>query len=257
MLIDSHTHLYLEQFDKDREAVIERAVKADVGKMLLPNIDTGTISDLLALCRKFPEHCLPMAGLHPTSVKSNYQEELSRIRELLDEGGFIAVGEIGMDLYWDKTFREEQEEALGRQIEWAVEKDLPVVIHSRDSFAEIFEVIETKRHLNPRGVFHSFTGNQEQLEKALGFGFYIGINGIVTFKNSELGEVVRKIPEDRLLLETDSPFLSPVPRRGKRNESSHLPFIAEKIAEITGRSFEEIVRTTSSNARKLFNITNE
>ncbi len=254
MLIDSHTHLYLEQFDEDRDEVIGRALRAEVDKMLLPNIDSGTISDLMTLCRKFPDHCLPMAGLHPTSVRQNFREELKKIKELLDEGGFIAVGEIGMDLYWDKTYRKEQEEALGIQIEWAVEKDLPVVIHSRDSFDEIIDVLDSKTDLNPRGVFHSFTGNREQLEKALSFDFYIGINGIVTFKNSGLEEMVREIPADRLLLETDSPFLSPVPRRGKRNESSHLPYIAHKIAEITGRDFEEISRTTSANAGILFTI---
>jgi TatD DNase family protein len=256
MLVDSHTHLYLEQFDDDRNEVIERAIRDGVNKMFLPNIDSGTIEALLDLCGRYPDNCYPMAGLHPTSVKDNYREELGKVKSLLDRGGYIAVGEVGIDLYWDKTYLREQEEAFGTQIEWAVEKDLPVVIHARESFDEIFRVLDSRKSLNPRGVFHSFTGNTEQLKQALSYDFYIGINGIVTFKNSGLMEVVKDIPLERLLLETDSPFLSPVPNRGKRNESSHLKYIARKVADIKGLEYGLISEITSSNALSLFKIPN-
>ncbi len=193
-------------------------------------------------------------GLHPTSVKENYQEELMRIEAALKPKNIIAIGETGIDLYWDKTFLKEQEEVFSTQIAWAMELDLPLVIHARDSFKEIFAVLDRAGGPELRGVFHSFTGGQAELERALSYNFMIGINGIVTFKNSNLAEVVRKIPKNRLLLETDAPFLAPVPYRGKRNESSYLPETAAKVADIHNLSKEEIARITSANAELLFRL---
>jgi TatD DNase family protein len=195
-----------------------------------------------------------MMGLHPTSVKENYLEELRRIEEALDHKDIIAIGETGIDLYWDKTFLKEQEEVFTTQIGWAMEFDLPLVIHARDSFREIFSVLDSAGGSALRGVFHSFTGDPDELERALSYNFMIGINGIVTFKNSNLGEVVKAIPTNRLLLETDSPFLAPVPYRGKRNESSYLVETAVKVAEIYNLSKEEVASVTSENAEQLFRL---
>lgn len=255
MYTDSHTHLYLDAFEKDRDQMIQRALDAGVSRMLLPNIDSSSIGPLFSLAELFPEQCLPMMGLHPTSVKENYREELRRIEETLEHKDIIAIGETGIDLYWDKTFLKEQEEVFSTQIAWAMELDLPLVIHARDSFAEIFRVLDSAGGPRLRGVFHSFTGGQVELERALSYNFMIGINGIVTFKNSNLGEVVRKIPTEMLLLETDAPFLAPVPYRGKRNESSYLLETAAKVAEIHNLSKEEIARITSANAELLFRLT--
>ena len=221
--------------------------------MFLPNIDSGSISDMLQICRNYPGICYPMAGLHPTSVKENYLEELEIIRDFLDHEKFIAIGEIGIDLYWDKTFLKEQEEAFRIQLKWAKEKAFPVVIHARESFQEIFRIMDSEQDGSLTGVFHSFTGNQDEVKKIVDYGFYIGINGIVTFKNSGLDVVAREIPLDRLLIETDSPFLSPVPHRGKRNESSFVTFVAERIAEIHSVTKAEIAAVTTRNALNLFN----
>ena len=254
MYTDSHTHLYLDAFNDDRDQMIQRAIDSGISRMLLPNIDSSSIGPLFALTERFPNHCFPMMGLHPTSVKENYREELKRIEETLGHKDFIAIGETGIDLYWDKTFLKEQEEVFSTQIVWAMELDLPLVIHARDSFQEIFGVLDRAGGPELRGVFHSFTGGSAELERALSYNFMIGINGIVTFKNSNLGEVVRMIPTDRLLLETDAPFLAPVPYRGKRNESSYLHETAAKIAEIHNLSKEEIARITTANAEHLFRL---
>lgn len=254
MFTDSHTHLYLDAFRDDRDVMIQRAVDAGVTRMLLPNIDSSSIDSLFSLTKQFPEHCFPMMGLHPTSVKENYQEELKRVEEALKHKDIFAVGETGIDLYWDLTFLKEQEEAFTTQIGWAMELNLPLVIHARDSFKEIFGVLDRAGGPDLRGVFHSFTGGPEELERALSYNFMIGINGIVTFKNSNLEQVVRAIPTNRLLLETDSPFLAPVPYRGKRNESSYLIEIAVKVSEIYNMSIEELARITSENAEQLFRL---
>ena len=254
MYTDSHTHLYLDAFEDDRDQMIQRAIDSGVSRMLLPNIDSSSIGPLFALTKRFPDHCFPMMGLHPTSVKENYQEELMRIEAALKPKDIIAIGETGIDLYWDKTFLKEQEEVFSTQIAWAMELDLPLVIHARDSFQEIFGVLDRAGGPELRGVFHSFTGGPAELERALSYNFMIGINGIVTFKNSNLAEVVRKIPKNRLLLETDAPFLAPVPYRGKRNESSYLPETAAKVAEIHNLSKEEIARITTANAELLFRL---
>lgn len=254
MYTDSHTHLYLDAFELDREEMIQRALQMGVSRMLLPNIDSATIGPLFSLVEQFPGHCLPMMGLHPTSVKENYKEELGRIEAALERPDIVAIGETGIDLYWDKTFLREQEEVFATQIRWAMELDLPLVIHARDSFPEIFQVLDSAGGPRLRGVFHSFTGGLEELEQALSYNFMIGFNGIVTFKNSNLGEVVKATPINRLLLETDAPFLAPVPQRGKRNESSYLPEIAIKVSEMHNLTKEEVARITSSNAELLFGL---
>jgi len=254
MFIDSHTHLYLDAFEADRGQMLQRALDAGVSRMLLPNIDSQSIEPLFSLTDQYPEHCFPMMGLHPTSVKENYQEELALVKASLDQKNIIAIGETGIDLYWDKTFLREQEEVFAIQIGWALERDLPLVIHARDSFQEIFQVLDREGGTELRGVFHSFTGGIDELEQALSYNFMIGINGIVTFKNSGLPEVVRGIPTTRLLLETDAPFLAPVPYRGKRNESSYLVETAAKTAEIYNLTIEELGRITSKNAELLFRL---
>jgi len=254
MFIDSHTHLYLDAFQDDRSPMIQRALDAGVSRMLLPNIDSHTIDPLFSLAKSHPAHCFPMMGLHPTSVKENYLEELRHIESQLQKKGIIAIGETGIDLYWDQTYLRQQQEVFETQIAWAMELDLPLVIHARNSFPEIFKALEKAGGPGLRGVFHSFTGTQEELEQALSFGFMIGINGIVTFKNSRLSEVVQAIPRERLLLETDAPFLAPVPYRGKRNESSYLPEIASKVAEIHNLNLKEMASITARNAERLFRL---
>ncbi len=254
MYIDSHTHLYLNAFSEDREEMVRRALETGITHMFLPNIDSHTIGAMFDLAKQFPDNCFPMMGLHPTSVKKNFKEELKTIENHLDRPGIIAIGETGIDLYWDKAFLTEQKEVFKIQIGWAKELNLPLVIHARDSFPEIFQVLDEVGGAGLRGVFHSFTGTSSDLEKALSYDFMIGINGIVTFKNSTLEEVVQSIPKDRLLLETDAPFLAPVPHRGKRNESSYLVHIAAKVAEIYNSTLEEVGEMTSQNAAQLFTI---
>ena len=252
MYTDSHTHLYLDAFSADRERMVQRALDAGITRMFLPNIDSTTAAPMFRLMEDFPGHCFPMMGLHPTSVKENYREELARIKEQLARPGITAIGETGIDLYWDRTFAAEQEEVFRTQIGWAKSMGLPLVIHARESIQEIFRVLDETGNENLRGVFHSFTGGMAELERALSYGFMIGINGIVTFRNSRLGEVVRSVPSDRLLLETDAPFLAPVPHRGKRNESSYLVHIADRVGEIFNLSGEEIGALTTRNALALF-----
>lgn len=252
MYTDTHTHLYLEAFSSDRDDMIRRALDAGVSRMLLPNIDSSTEGAMLSLAGQYPGSCFPMAGLHPTSVKENWRDELKVTESLLQHQGIIAVGETGIDLYWDRTYIPQQVEAFKIQIDWAKEMDLPIVIHSRNSFREVFKAMDEAGTDNLRGVFHSFSGTGEELEKALSYGFMIGINGIVTYKNSNLREVVRAIPVDRLLLETDAPFLTPVPHRGQRNESSYLVEIAAVAGEIHNLTKEKVGEITTRNADKLF-----
>jgi TatD DNase family protein len=257
MFIDSHTHLYLDAFKEDRDQMIQRALKAGVNIMLLPNIDSSTVGPIFSLAEKYPGHCFPMMGLHPTSVKENYLEELQIIETHLDRKDIIAIGETGIDLYWDQSYLKQQEEVFLTQIRWAMELDLPLVIHARDSFTEIFRALDKAGGSGLRGVFHSFTGTPEDLERALSFDFMIGINGIVTFKNSNLAKVVQSIPFQQLLLETDAPFLAPVPFRGRRNESSYLPKIAAKVSEILNLNIEELATITSKNAEQLFRLNSQ
>lgn len=253
-LIDTHSHIYSEAFDEDIAEAIQRAKDANVGQIFLPNIDSESIEPMFKLVKNYPDYCLPMMGLHPTSVKENYKEELAICEKWLNNEDFIAIGEIGIDLYWDKTYLKEQQFAFEKQLTWAVERELPVVIHARESFSEIFEVLESFRSKKLTGVFHSFTGNLEQANKAIEMGFILGLNGILTFKNSGLDRVVKEIDTKYLILETDSPYLAPTPKRGKRNESAYVAFIAEKLAEIHNLSLAEITEITSLNAQSLFKI---
>lgn len=249
---DTHAHLYLDGFGKDIDSVIGRALENGVKKIFLPNLDTSTIAGMNKVTEQYPGICFAMIGLHPTSVKENYEEELKQIEAELEQEHYIAIGEIGIDLYWDKTFIKEQEEAFRRQIGWAKQKNLPIVIHARDSFDEIFRIMDEEDTRELTGVFHSFTGNREQAQKILSYGFFIGINGIVTFKNAGLDKVAESIPADRLLIETDAPFLAPVPYRGKRNESAYVTRVAEKLAELHGLEVREMAKRTTENALKLF-----
>jgi len=253
-LIDTHTHLYTDAFDEDRETVVKRAIEQGVKKLLLPNIDETSIANLLDLHHKYPDQCLPMAGLHPTSVNNNFQEQLHNIFSQFDIAKIIAIGEIGIDLYWDKTYLQQQSEAFVWQINFAKQHHLPVVIHVREAFDEIFSLLSPLVDNNLTGVFHSFTGTIQQAEQILDWNFKIGVGGIVTFKNAGLDKVIQQISPEYLLLETDAPYLAPTPKRGKRNESSYLPYIAKKIADIHNLTVEEIAEITTKNAKSLFNI---
>jgi len=251
---DSHAHLYLEAFAPDRDLVVGRALDAGVTKILLPNINSTTIDPMFALAGRYPGHCFPMMGLHPTSVKEDYREEIRKIEAHIRRGEIVAVGETGIDLYRDRTYQREQMEVFRIQAGWAKALKLPVVIHSRDSFGEIFNLLDEMGAGEMKGVFHSFTGNPEELERALSYGFMIGINGIVTFHNSGLTGLIPHIPRDRLLIETDAPYLAPVPHRGKRNESSFLPAVAAKVGEILNLTAEEVAEITTVNAANLFQL---
>ena len=250
-LIDTHTHLYLPEFDNDRWDVVQKAIAAGVEKMFLPNIDTETLMPLLKLTEQFPRNCFPMTGLHPTSVNEHREEEMKAIERSLKDHRFIAIGEIGIDLYWDKKYQKEQEEVFAQQIQLALDWHLPVVIHSRESLPGIFGVLESFSTL-PGGVFHSFTGTYAEARKIIEMGFMLGIGGIVTFKNSSLKEEIKPLGPGHIVLETDAPFLAPVPRRGKRNESSFLVHIADFLANLFGVSSGEIADVTTANARKIF-----
>ncbi len=252
--VDTHTHLYLEQFDTDSREVVNKAIDAGVKHLLLPNVDLETVEPMLKLAEQFPDICLPMMALHPTSVKENHLESLEEIRNLLFSGRFIAVGETGIDLYWDKTFIKEQIFCFEKHIEWALKLDLPLIIHSRKSLNEIFNVLSNYKDSKLKGIFHCFPGNINEAQKAVELGFYLGIGGVVTYKNSEMSKVVKEIPLKHLLLETDAPYLPPVPYRGKRNESSYIPIIAQKIAELKNIPIEVVAETTTDSAVKLFGL---
>ncbi len=252
--IDSHTHLFSSQFDNDRHQVVQKAIEQGVDKMLLPNINSKTLEAMHQLCQDFPQHCFPMMGLHPCDVKDDYEEELKIIKSHLDKGKYVAIGEIGIDLYWDKGTLDIQKKAFRQQLKWAKEYDLPVAIHIRKSFDTIFEVLEEVNDQNLRGVFHCFTGSKEQGQKAIEMGFMLGIGGVVTFKNSGLDKVLKELPLEKLLLETDSPYLAPTPYRGQRNESSFITIVAQKLAEIYEVNLEEVAIKTTQNAKTLFNL---
>jgi TatD DNase family protein len=252
--IDTHAHLYLPEFDTDRVSAVETAVYRGVKRILLPNIDSTTIDPMNKMATQFPGVCYPMMGLHPTSVKENYREELDRVEKELPLGKYYAVGEIGIDLYWDKTHLDEQNIVFNAQLDLALKYDLPVAIHARESFEEILNVLNGYRNKGLRGVFHAFTGTVEIAKEVINRGFLIGIGGMITYKNSSLPDVVRETGLMHIILETDSPFLTPVPFRGKRNESSYIPYIAEAIGRITDKAPEEVARITTGNATKLFQL---
>ena len=255
MYIDTHTHLYSEQFGNDRTEMIQRALDAGVEQLLLPNIDLESIPGMYALEQQFPGVCHAMMGLHPCSVDADFEAVLAEIRKELFSRKFIAVGEIGIDLYWDKTFLEEQKQAFAMQIEWAKELRIPIVIHARDSFEEIFEVLDRHNDERLTGVFHCFTGTEREILRVRAYGgFLFGIGGVVTFKKSGLDESVKLLSPEEIILETDSPYLAPHPHRGKRNESSYMPLIADKLSDIFEVSPQEIGRITSANARNCFSL---
>lgn len=255
--IDTHTHLFTEEFDEDRELALLRANEAGVGKLFMPNVDDTTIERLLALCNAH-EYCYPLMGFHPTSVGADWEERLSVVEQCLRSGKhtFYGIGEVGMDLYWDKTWRTEQMQAFDRQIRWALEFCLPVVIHCREAYPEMLEVLSAYRDSSLTGIFHSFTGTAEDARQLLAYsGFMLGINGVVTFKKSTLPQVLPEIPLERIVLETDSPYLAPVPYRGKRNESAYLVKVAEKLSEVYQLPLSDIADITSKNAMTVFRQT--
>jgi TatD DNase family protein len=253
---DSHTHLYAEEFANDLESVIRRAEAAGVNQLFIPNVDSETFGPMMNLSKRFPGICHPMAGLHPTSVKGDFKEELNAVARSLktSRDKLVAIGEIGIDLYWDKTFEKEQREAFAFQLDLAREFDLPVVIHTRNSMEVALEIIEERNDPVLRGVFHCFSGNTDQANRAVSLGFFLGIGGVITYKNSGLQSVVEKTGLEHLLLETDAPWLPPVPHRGERNEPAYIPLIAAKVAEIKKTTVEEVAETTTKNALNLFRI---
>ncbi len=251
--VDTHTHLYVEEFDEDRELALIRAGEAGVARLFMPNIDDTTVDAMLALCRSH-EGCYPMIGFHPTSVDADWKARLAAVRRWLDSPQtFYGIGEVGLDLYWDKTYKKEQMQAFEIQIEWALEHDLPLVVHCREAYPELFEVLAPYKETGLRGIFHSFTGTEEEAARLLEYtGFLLGINGVVTFKKSVLPSVLPHVPLGRIVLETDSPYLAPVPYRGKRNESAYLVEVAGKLSEIYSVPLEEIARVTTENACRMF-----
>jgi len=248
---DSHTHLYDERLIRD-EGQIQRAIDAGVTRMYMPNCDRNTIDDMLLLADKWPENCMPMMGLHPCYVKENYKDELAIVVEWLERRRFYAVGEIGLDYYWDLSFKDKQTEAFETQIDWALQYDLPIVIHSRESTADCIEIVRKKQNGKLKGIFHCFSGTMDEAKQITTLGFHLGIGGVVTYKNSTLPEIIKEIPLSNIVLETDAPYLAPLPYRGKRNESSYIPIIAARIAEIKKISVEQVAETTTANSQDIF-----
>ena len=255
-LIDTHTHLFAKEFDNDINDVIQNAINMGVEKMLLPNIDSTTTESMINLCQKFPVNCYPMIGLHPCSVqRDNVEKEIEHIQDELKRNKFVAIGEIGIDLYWDKTTLDVQKEAFETQIKIAKDNNLPIVIHTRNSFNEAYEIVEKLNDKNLSGVFHCFSGTLDDAKKIIDLeSFYLGIGGVVTFKNGGIDKIINQISLEHLVLETDAPYLTPVPNRGKRNESKYILDIAKKLAEIYNISIDEIAKITTHNANKLFKL---
>lgn len=252
MLIDTHAHLYLPQFEDDRAEMMERAQNNGVQKIYLPNVDSETIPSMLALEAAYPGRCFAMMGLHPCSVKANVEVELTIVKEWLDKRPFVAVGEIGLDLYWDKTFFEQQQAAFKTQANWAIDLDIPIVIHSRESTEEVIAILKEIRHPKLRGIFHCFSGDATQAKEIVNLGFHLGIGGVLTFKKSNLKAAIADIPLEWLVLETDAPYLAPTPFRGKRNESAYIHQIADYLASIKQVPLQEIAAQTTKNALAIF-----
>lgn len=254
ILTDTHTHLYSKEFDKDRKESIQRAIDHNIERFFIPAIDSTHISSMYELEKAYPGNIFLMMGLHPTSVKENYEEELRLVEEQFATRDFYAVGETGIDLYWDKSFLKQQQEAFRFQIRIAKRKNLPVVIHCRDAFDEIFEVLESEKGDDLFGVFHCFTGDLEQAKTAISYNMKLGIGGVVTFKNGGIDKFLDQIPIENIVLETDSPYLAPVPYRGQRNESTYLEIIAQKIADIYGLNLQEVAEITTQTSRNVFKV---
>jgi len=253
-LIDTHSHIYLEEFDNDRKEMLERAEKEGVGLVVMPAIDSGTHEKMLTVSGEFSSLCQPMMGLHPCSVKENHMQELALVNNYLEKNKFIAIGEIGLDFYWDLSFQAQQYDAFHQQIEWALQYDLPIAIHSRNSIDECISVVTEHQKGKLRGVFHCFSGSGEQAKKIIDLNFYLGIGGVVTFKNSGLDKVIEQLTLENIVLETDAPYLAPVPFRGKRNECNYLKFVVQKLSEIKKMDSKEVTAITTSNAEKLFGL---
>ena len=253
-LIDTHSHIYLPDFDEDRQLMMERAENEGIRTILMPAIDAGTHEKMIAREMESKGKHLSMMGLHPCSVRDNYEMELGTVRKYLEERKFVAIGEIGLDFYWDLSFKEQQVEAFQKQISWALELDLPIVIHSRNSIDECIRVVEENQDGRLRGVFHCFSGNIDQAKKIMGLGFFLGIGGVITFKNGGLDKVMADLPLHQVVLETDAPYLAPVPFRGKRNEPSYLKYVVQKLADIKKMHPDEIAQLTTENAKALFRL---
>tara|TARA_B110000908_G_C10261487_1_gene459582 strand:+ start:1426 stop:2193 length:768 start_codon:yes stop_codon:yes gene_type:complete len=253
-ITDTHTHLYSSQFDEDQEEMMQRALDAGINRFFIPAIDSSYTDSMLKLEKIYPENVFLMMGLHPTSVKENVEEELAHVKEMIDSCDFYAIGEIGIDLYWDQSFLKQQQDAFRIQIRWAKEKKLPIIIHCRDAFDEIFEILETEKDDSLFGIFHCFTGTIEQAHRAISYNMKLGIGGVVTFKNGKIDKFLNEIPIENIVLETDSPYLAPTPYRGKRNESSYIIQVIDKLVDIYDLSFEEIANITTQNSKDVFGI---
>ena len=254
IITDTHTHLYSEQFNEDRNEMMQRALDKGVSRFFIPAIDSNYLEAMLDLEKAFPKNVFLMMGLHPTHVNENVKEELAFVKKWLDKRTFYAVGEIGIDLYWDKTFLIQQQQAFKTQIQWAKEKNLPIVIHCRDAFNEIFEVLEEVKDDKLFGIFHCFTGTLEQAKKAISYNMKLGIGGVVTFKNGKIDQFLHEIPIQNIVLETDAPYLAPTPFRGKRNESSYITKVLDTLVNIYGLSPQEIAEITTQNSKDIFGI---
>ncbi|MGC9352420.1 MAG: TatD family hydrolase [Mariniphaga sp.] len=254
MLIDTHAHIYSEDFLHDVDEVLQRAYDNDVKKIVLPNIDSGSVKRLLDLADAYPHLCFPLMGLHPTSVAADYREELEAVEYWLEKRKFYGIGEIGIDLHWERTFLNEQQDAFRYQVKLAKSYRLPIIIHVRDSFDEVFSIVKEEQDGNLKGIFHCFTGTGEEAKKIIDQGFLLGIGGVVTFKNSDLASVIQNVSLQNIVIETDAPYLTPVPKRGKRNESAYLVYVAQTLAKVFDTSVNEVAEITSENARSLFGI---
>jgi len=254
ILTDTHTHLYSKEFENDAVAHIQNAIDQGISRLFVPAIDSTYYEKMFALEALFPENIFLMTGLHPTHVKENYQEELAFIHQQLQSRKYYAIGEIGIDLYWDKTYLQKQQDAFQTQIRWAKEHQLPIAIHSRDSFDEIFEILEVEKSTELKGILHCFTGNITQAHHAIELGFYLGIGGVVTFRNGKIDQFLHEIPLKHIVLETDAPYLAPTPHRGKRNESRYLQLVALKLTEIYQTDLLTIASVTTENSKRLFGV---
>ena len=254
ILTDTHTHLYYERDAEKRHALMRRCFDEKIERLFLPNVDSESIAMVNELVSEYPEHCFAMLGLHPCDVKENFQSELALIRQAIDGRRIYAIGEIGIDLYWDKSTLDIQKEAFRTQISWAKSLNLPIVIHCRDAFQEVYDLLLSVKDQELRGIFHCFTGTKEQADLMVDLGFYLGIGGVVTYKNSGLDKVVAQLDLKDIVLETDSPYLTPAPFRGKPNESSYLKYVAQKVADIKGLSIEEVAAITTENSKNIFGV---
>lgn len=254
-LIDTHCHIYLDAFDADRAEMLERAAQQGISRFYLPAIDSATHDAMIQLSDAYPDLCIPMMGLHPCSVKEDYQKELAIVEEWMNRRDFVAIGEIGLDFYWDKTFVQEQHFAFEQQMQWALDKNLPIVIHTRNAMQETINAVQPFAKKGLRGIFHCFSGSVESAQQITRMGFYLGIGGVLTYKNAGLPAALEQIGLEWMVLETDAPYLTPVPFRGKRNEPAYLEHVVAKLAETKGISIEEVAAVTTSNAQKVFQKT--